>query len=627
VAQERVASSHRETVVTPPFVQKTDLICFALIVVFGVAAVLLHQRTTDFMNESAFYADAAQSLLHHNFYGVNGVRETTQPPGLAGILAILFVLFGYSYAISVGAMAVFETLGFLAAYELLRRRVPRLVAATICIVLLSSPVYFAWATRLVYACFPYFFTTMLALLSGKQYEAATSTRSKIVAGTVFAGSVAASLLIATGTIALLGAMVGVIIATMFQSLRLARTRILKFLPVLLVGIAVQAVWMHRKPAPLEWSLPGYPNSYWNQLRVKKGNDPELGLATWSDIPDRVTTNLLAESDIFVHLVLRHGVNQTKVAVVILPILLIGIGWAYSLWQTGGMDLVEWYFAGYEVIYLLWPWTMEIRFVLPIAPLACFYVWQGIKGTIWAIKTKPRLVGIISFPVSLLLVLSGAQWMYTHHRTTGYGDWPDELLIPMWSIYAVGASWMAYTGESILSKEKLTRVETWLRRPIGAWRVHPLSLARYVGYLIGVGLVLIGVVIEARVTRENLSATSVENNVEKTETSGFLPSEVEAGIWLRTHTRPDSVIMARHWPTVYHYAHRKLIWFPPISSPDVLFDGIVKHRVDYVVVVHHSPGYYLPDDDYCFDRLLTNYSRDFQLVLQRTDLRIFRVEKK
>jgi len=43
-----------------------------------------------------------------------------------------------------------------------------------------------------------------------------------------------------------------------------------------------------------------------------------------------------------------------------------------------MELIEWYFAGYELIYLLWPWTMELRFLLPIAPLACFYIWQGAK---------------------------------------------------------------------------------------------------------------------------------------------------------------------------------------------------------------------------------------------------------
>ncbi len=130
------------------------------------------------------YADTAQSLLHHGFYGVHGTPETTQPLGLSLILSALFGLFGYSFPIAVGAMAVFETLGFLASYEWLRRRVPRFVAATICIILLSSPLYFAWPTRMVYACFAYFFTTRAALLSADEYEKATGLRSCVIWGTV-----------------------------------------------------------------------------------------------------------------------------------------------------------------------------------------------------------------------------------------------------------------------------------------------------------------------------------------------------------------------------------------------------------------------------------------------------------
>src|ERR1035441_9193597 len=238
-ADQQVDTRRRRMVGWLASSEKSDLIVILLIVVFGVSAILLRQRTPDFLGEDAFYADAAQSLLHHGFYGVNGIPETTQPPGLAGILAALFAVFGYSYAVSVVAMAVFETLGFIVPSQRLRRRSPRLVAATICIILLSSPVYFAWATRMVYACFPYFFTTMIALLSGEEYEKADLVHSKIVWGGVFTGAVAASLLIASGTIALLGAMVAVVAATAFKDRHLARTRLLKFLPVLLVGIAVQ----------------------------------------------------------------------------------------------------------------------------------------------------------------------------------------------------------------------------------------------------------------------------------------------------------------------------------------------------------------------------------------------------
>jgi hypothetical protein len=158
----------------------TDRKIFLLITIFGVSSVLLHPRISDFLAEDVFYADAGQSLLQHGFCGVNGVPETTQPPGLSVILAVLFSVFGYSYAVCVGAMAVFETLGFLVTYQFVRRRVSMLVAASICILLMSSPLYFGWATRMVYPCLAYFFTTMLALLAGDEYDKASTTRFKIV---------------------------------------------------------------------------------------------------------------------------------------------------------------------------------------------------------------------------------------------------------------------------------------------------------------------------------------------------------------------------------------------------------------------------------------------------------------
>jgi hypothetical protein len=602
-----------------------DFIIFLLIAVFGVFTVLLHQRTADFLGEDVFYADAAQSLLHHGFFGVNGIPETTQPPGLAAILAVLFSIFGYSYAVCVGAMAVFETLGFLAVYEFLRRRVPMLVAATICILLLSSPLYFAWATRMVYPCFAYFFTTMLALFSGDQYDHASTMCSRIVWGSVLTIAVVASLLIATATVALLGAMAAVVVLTFFKERCLARTRLLKFFPVFLVGTAVVGVWMLRKPAPLEWSLPGYPRPYLQQLQVKSGRQPELGMAKWSDIPARVITNLTAEGDILAQMVVRHGLGPTNLAVAILPFLLIVIGWTYSIVKTRGMQLVDWYFAGYEFIYALWPWTMDIRFILPIAPIACFYMWRGIDRAIFASRTKPRVVGILWLPAAVLLTIFGTHWIYAH-RSSGNRCLSAKLLIPVWLISAGIAAWMAYTGKSVFSAETSSRVGTWLKQPLSTWRLSPLHLLRYSMYLIVTALVLIGIVSDTRIARENLHAQDFIS-VGETGTYEFLATEVEAGVWLRSNTPSDSVVMARHWPTVYHYAERKLVWFAPISDPHVLFEGIVRHGVNYVVVVKHGTPYYLPDDDYCFDRLLAIYPNKFRLVLERANLRIFKVEER
>ena len=178
---------------------KWDWWVLCAIAAFAVGTVYLHQRTPDFMGEDVFFGDAARSLLSQGFYGVNGVAETSQPPGLAAILSAVFLVFGYSYAAAVGTMAVFEAIGVVAFYCLIRGRIPQRVAVVICIVLLSSPLCFAWATRPVFPCLPYFCTTMIALVAAERYDSAAKLKWSSAWGVILAISVGASILIATGT--------------------------------------------------------------------------------------------------------------------------------------------------------------------------------------------------------------------------------------------------------------------------------------------------------------------------------------------------------------------------------------------------------------------------------------------
>ena len=126
-----------------------DIAVFGLILAFGALQFFYYERAADFLHEDVFYADAARSLVQHGFYGIDGHPETNQPPGFPAILAMLFLVGGYSHSLFQRAMAVFETLGFLASYELLRRKAPRIVAAAICLLLISSGTYFSFATRSV----------------------------------------------------------------------------------------------------------------------------------------------------------------------------------------------------------------------------------------------------------------------------------------------------------------------------------------------------------------------------------------------------------------------------------------------------------------------------------------------
>ena len=605
-------------------VTRFDIFVFALICVFGATAFLFYQRSSDFLGEDVFFADCARSLVNHGVYGINGRPETNQPPGLSAILAMLFMAFGYSTAICLRAMAVFETLGFLVAYELLRRRVPKLAAAAICLVLISSPSYFQMGTQWVCPCFPVFFTTMAALLAFEEYEPAASPVRRLTWGFVLTAAIVASLMIASSAVALLGAIVMVIGVTALKDRRLALARLRRFLPILLVGIVVQGLWMHQKPAPPEWPLPGYPGPYLEQLKVKSGNYPEMGMATLGDIPARITTNIFHQLDLFANLLLRHGVKPSKLWAIILPFLLITMGWAYSIWQTGG-GLLAWYFAGYELIYLLWPWGVESRFFLPIAPLACFFAWKGIKALHLVVTTKPRAVGIIWLTVGMAFTLYAWLWISRHWKEEhGLVYLLDELSMLLWFVSAVCAARMAYTGRPLSVLVSGSGTGSWFARPLGSGRLSPLRLTHYAGFGVVVMLVVIGVARQVDIARQNVRLPDLLLAGETARNP--MASEVESGLWIRSHTPSNSIIMARHVPTVRHYAERRVVWFAPTSNPDILMQGIVRHQIDYVVVIKHSSPYYLPDDDYCFDRLLVNRGQAFRLVFRDTNLWIFQVDK-
>ena len=378
--------------------RRIDIFVFALIIGFGVLQFFYVGRARDFPGDEVFFADSGRSLVEHGFYGINGYAETNMPPGLPAILGFLGDTVGYSRVVFLHVMVVSATLGLLITYELLRRQTSRAVAAAICLLFISSRVHFDLVTQAVWPSYPYFVTTMAALLVARKLEEAKSLVPRIAWGVALTVLVTASLVLATAAIAILGAIVATIGVTFCRDRRLGFARLRIYLAVLLVGIAVEGLWMERDRvsasagiAAAEWPVPGFPQSYLSQLKVKSGNYPELGMATPGDVVVRVVKNASAQSNLLSRILLRRLPQLAWMSIFVAgPVFLIVLGWCHSVWRTGG-SVQDWYFAGYEFIYLLWPWDLEIRFFLPIAPLACLYLWRGGQALVFLAKSNPRVV--------------------------------------------------------------------------------------------------------------------------------------------------------------------------------------------------------------------------------------------
>jgi hypothetical protein len=114
------------------------------------------------------------------------------------------------------------------------------------------------------------------------------------------------------------------------------------------------------------------------------------------------------------------------------------------------------------------------------------------------------------------------------------------------------------------------------------------------------------------------------NVNPDITKQSLYPEIDAAEWIRTHEPSNLVIMAREPDFVYHYTHRRVVWFPPISDPKVLMEGIRRHHVELVEVAHHSQSYWLPPEDASFQALLQAYPIMFHLTHRGPDNWVYEV---
>ena len=91
---------------------------------------------------------------------------------------------------------------------------------------------------------------------------------------------------------LAGGILGWLAISLFREREAARRRLAVFLPIVIVGLTVQGAWMlwaERHPVS-QWPVHGFQESYIAQLKLKNGNDPELGMASWQDVLKRPLEN-------------------------------------------------------------------------------------------------------------------------------------------------------------------------------------------------------------------------------------------------------------------------------------------------------------------------------------------------
>jgi hypothetical protein len=582
-----------------------DLVVFLALVALGALGFIFSCQAPDFVGD-VYYVELAKSIAGKAGYVFNSKPQTMVPPGFPFLLALMTMVVGSSYVVLIRSMTVFSTLSLLAAYEVLRSEEDRHAAGAICLLLGSSPLVFQFSTYLVFSDMPYCFTSIMLLW--------VLMRLDLNQGWIFyrtmwwfiaAALVIASVLMRSTGVALLGGILGWLIVSSFRARHTVNRRIGIFLPVILAGVIAQAAWMHwaAKHQVSEWPVHGYQEHYLAQLKLKSGNDPELGLATWRDILWRPVQNADDRAAALVGLLTRKQMAPAWYSPgTVIPLGLVLLGLGVSLCKNGG-GFLEWYFISYEAMFLFWPWRFELRFVLPVLPLACLYMWRA-GGQLWRFaRDESRALGWIFFLLSAVGCLSSTIYGRSVEHPSA------RSCVTIWILIGVASIVLIQNGRFWSRLSSLLATVTSVRgKRLRVWQLLAASLM--------ITLVLLGAVMQLRLGWRNVHFDL------KADMSY---PDIEAAEWIRAHSEPSAVVMARKEDLVFHYGQRRVIWFPPSSDPNVLMDGIRRYHVLYVIV-GGSDTYWRPSTQECFEALSRAYPEDFQLAYQGVNNKVYVVAK-
>jgi hypothetical protein len=281
----------------------------------------------------------------------------------------------------------------------------------------------------------------------------------------------------------------------------------------------------------------------------------------------------------------------------LILLLVGIGWSF---RKNGGGLLEWYFVAYEGMFLFWPWDFELRFLLPVAPLAFLYMWRG-AVVLWSLAQKHdvRWWGASGILIAVAGIMSSVVW-----------GWGVPKPQPRWCI----AAWLLVGSVAMIlwarGSRAVHKLSSYLNQTALAIGGATFLRSQVLGCVVITCLFAVGITGQVKIGLADVQVTPDAN------------PEIQAAQWVRWHTGRAAVVMARDEALVYHYSNREVIWFPPSTDARLLMDGIRRYHVQDILVVDRAGTYWKPSEANSFEALSHAYPGAFVLIHKGPHYEIF-----
>ena len=535
------------------WVQWTAVIVVVLAVVYGALA----RRHFDFGADPAAYAGVAASIIAGDGYWFNGRPHTLYPPGYPVLLVPVSWLSGDNYAALSAYTAVLAAIAVGAVAWYSRERLATHRWVPVLMVAFSAP-YLAHAASGVASEAPYTAVSVAFLACIERLSRAEDRR---VRPAVLLS--AALLLVATMAIRGVGlalfAAAGLTLVTRSVNARRNGTASRALDRVLLGAMAMAvpyaigwAVWTSTARTPLYEGE--YADTYGAQFRMVDPHEPDLGVASPSDIVARIPAGLVSQT--------THAAE-----------LLTNAGWLLPVWYSVPMLLVlvgallgivrevqrpnptmGWYVLSYAGLLVIWPFESVQRFLLPVFPLVAILVAAGLTWLVRAYEARKRWAELLVFALPVAGVTGSVI------ASLGARELSRQELASL-------VAWIALAGVALLVRR---RGAGSMRLVRSSWLPHAFLIA-----FVALGARSMASTIEARID----SAPERNDDVAR------------ASQWIRANTAPTDVIMAFAYSGLHYATGRSTVPFPVMRDPERLQRTIVGLRPDYLLVEAPKPYEY------------------------------------
>jgi 4-amino-4-deoxy-L-arabinose transferase-like glycosyltransferase len=582
-----------------------DLTTYILISGFAIFQLSFYQRTESFEPDSSFYIGLAHSMVHQGTYEFNFKPHVLYPPGFPAILALLSLIFGTSYKVFILSMPLFGAAGLIISYLLVRQMENRALACAGSLLLASTPYFFSMTTEIINADLPFLVTSMLTLFLGMKLDKPAFGWEPYLLWIGFVLSLIASLLIRTVGIALLFGLGAWIVISYFGKRDIRH--IVRFAPVLILGGVVEGFWFR-------WTWKVKHNvaqegaaDYLSYVMQTDPHRPELGKASLTGLFLRVCDNLVRQSAHLVELISRKSwVDPLWYSPLIAGcIIFLIVGLITSLRQRGG-SFAEWYFICYAGIYLLWPFDVGPRFLLPAFPLTFLFAWRGVVWVHRRLREKPSAVVPWGILISVGLLLGA---LVTLKGANSGVSAQAKLNVGLGALSVIAFS-------SLLSK----RVTLLCRRMWGEIEGkfgEKFQIQTVTGIGLLVVLILAGVSVQLSMAQQNLLYNPA-GDVHR-------PS-AEAASWIAAHTASNDTVIAGEEAIVHRISGRKVAFFPVTNAPDRLLKSINGQAANFLIVVCERASNMFPTEPERLRPLTSGYPGLLRLAHEGPCYQIFRIDQ-